>query len=206
MAHVESAAARLGDAIRRIGVETLGREPTGIDHDHADEGLGTISSDDAIGFDPVPQLRALARHEANVVIIGQVAGIMHGSAELTGDLDLLWSGAPEEAAAMAAGFSETGAELWDDNERPIAAAAASFELPKVTFRSSNASGDCCTPGLPWGDLDVAGMIARADITTLDGITLRYLSVPDLIAMRSIVSRPKDVRRVQELRRLHPDLA
>ncbi len=74
MAPVESAAA-LADAIRRIGVETQGREPAGIDHDHADEELGTISSDDAIGFDPVPLLRVLDRHGATVVIIGQVAGL-----------------------------------------------------------------------------------------------------------------------------------
>ena len=197
---------RLVDAVERIAVETAGRTPSGVDHDHADEELGTISCDDAIGFDPMPLLAALDRHGAHVVIMGQVAGIMHGSTELTGDLDLLWSGSDTEADAMAGGFAEIGARLWDDDDRPVACEPTAFDLPKVTFRSANASGDCCTPALPWRGLDVAGMIERADVTSLDGVAVRYLAVPDLVAMRSIVSRPKDVRRVDELRRLHPDLA
>lgn len=40
---------------------------------------------DAIEFDPFPLLRALHRHGAEAVVIGQVAGILHGSQELTGD-------------------------------------------------------------------------------------------------------------------------
>lgn len=202
-----TAARRLTDAVERIAVETRGRPPIGVDHDHADEELGTISCDDAIGFDPRPLLAALDRHGAHAVVMGQVAGIMHGSTELTGDLDLLWSGSGVEAAAMASGFAEVDARLWDDDDddRPVACEPAAFELPKVTFRSPDASGDCCTPGLPWRGLDVAGMIRRAEVTSLDGVTLRYSAVADLVAMRSIVSRPKDVRRVEELRRLHPDL-
>lgn len=198
-------ARRLLDAIRRIEVETQVRDLTGVDHDHADDELGTISCDDAIGFDPIPLLRALDRHGANVVIMGQVAGIMHGSTELTGDLDLLWSGSTNEAPAMAAGFADVTADLRDDDERPVATEPAAFDLPKVTFHSVTASGDCCTPILPWRGLDVAGMIERADVATVSGVTLRYLTVADLIAMRSIVRRPKDVRRVDELRRLHPEL-
>jgi hypothetical protein len=196
---------RLAEAVRRIAAETRDRQPIGVDHDHADDGLGTIASDDAIGFDPVPLLRTLDRCGAEVVIMGQVAGIMHGSTELTGDLDLLWSGSPDETSAMAAAFADVGAELWDDDDRPVPCAPASFALPKVVFRSSHASGDCCTPALPWRGLDVDGMIERADQTTLDGIELRFLAVADLIEMRSIVGRPKDIRRVDELRRLHPDL-
>ncbi len=204
MDDTQPSARRLLDAIRRIGVETQGRAPTGVDHDHADEELGTISCDDAVGFDPIPLLRALDRHGANVVIMGQVAGIMHGSTELTGDLDLLWSGAADEATAMAAGFADANADLRDDG-RPVATEPAAFDLPKVTFHSVTASGDCCTPSLPWRGLDVTGMIERAAVATVAGVTLRYLTVADLITMRSIVGRPKDVRRIDELRQLRPEL-
>lgn len=197
---------RLTDAIGRIRAVTAGRAPTGVDHDHADEVHGTIDSDDAIGFDPMPLLRAFDRHGARVVIMGQVAGILHGSTELTGDVDLLWSGAVGEAAAMAAAFDAVAARLWDDDDRPVATEAGAFALPKVTFRTSSAAGDCCTPSLPWRGLDVAGMIERAEATTVDGVELHYLTVRDLLSMRSIVTRPKDVRRVEELRRLHPELA
>jgi hypothetical protein len=57
-----------------------------VRNDDADETVGTIESDDAAGFDPLPVLRALHSHGAPAVVMGQVAGILHGSVELTGDL------------------------------------------------------------------------------------------------------------------------
>ena len=57
-------------------------------HDDADEVTGTAATDDAIGFNPLP-LPRLHEYGAVVAVIGQVASIMHGSRELTSDLDLL---------------------------------------------------------------------------------------------------------------------
>ena len=188
-------------ALRRVGDVTQGRERTGIEHDDADEVLGTIASDDAIGFDPLPLLRSLDRQGARAVIIGQIAGILHGSSELTGDLDLLWSGERVEAPAMTAAFSAVGASLFDDERQPLPVGVPAFELPKVLFRSSTAAGDCCTPALPWRRLDVESFIARADSCVVDGIRLLYVSRPDLIAMRLAVGRTKDLRRAAELEEL-----
>src|SRR5690242_7959228 len=86
----EEAILRLEDAVRRLGEATAGRKRRGVRHEDADDVTGTAATDDAIGFDPLPLLRALHAHGAVVAVIGQVAGIMHGSRELTGDLDLLW--------------------------------------------------------------------------------------------------------------------
>jgi hypothetical protein len=119
-----------------------------VRHDDADETVGTIESDDAAGFDPLPVLRALHGHGSRAVVIGQVAGILHGSAELTGDLDLLWSGHERDASAMAAAFDALSAELTDEEGSPVHVRSA-FSLPKVLFRTSSAVGDCCTPRLPW---------------------------------------------------------
>ncbi|MFF4038657.1 hypothetical protein [Streptomyces sp. NPDC001816] len=57
--------------------------------EEADDVAGTFATDGALGFDPIPFLRALCEARSHAVVIGQVAGIMHGSIELTGDLDLL---------------------------------------------------------------------------------------------------------------------
>jgi hypothetical protein len=165
---------------------------------------GTIDADDAIGFDPRPLLIALDRAGARAVVIGQVAGILHGSAELTGDLDLLWSGRPDEASAMARAFADVGAQLADDDGQPLAVDAASLARPKVVFRTSQASGDCCTPALPWGALDVAAFAARADVAGVDGATIHFVSLEDLVAMRRAVGRPKDIRRAAELEALARD--
>jgi hypothetical protein len=195
--------ARLTHAVHRIAELTRDRVRTGVGHDDADDDLGTVATDDAIGFDPLPLLRTLDRHGARVVAIGQVAGILHGSTELTGDLDLLWDGTPAQARALAAAFASAGASLADDDNHPLPVDPSSFALPKVTFTTPTASGDCCTPALPWGTLDVASFLDRCDTARLaDGTTLRWLAIDDLIAMRLAVGRPKDLRRATELRDLH----
>jgi hypothetical protein len=195
----DPAVRRLVDAIHRLAAHTRDRRPTGRTHEDADDSAGTVDTDDAIGFDPWPLLSAMHRAGARVVVIGQVAGILHGSRELTGDLDLLWDGDPAEAPALSAAFSAAGAILTDDAGRPVPTTAAAFALPKVLFRTVTASGDCCTPALPWGDLPIADFIARAALArTAAGTEIRYLSRADLIRMRRAAGRPKDLRRAAEL--------
>lgn len=188
---------RLGEATRRLAELTRGRPPTGRTHGDGDDVTGTVDTDDAVGFDPVPLLRALDRAGAQVCVIGQVAGILHGSTELTGDLDLLWDGRPARAPALAAGFAAVGAALADDDGRPVG--PAGLALPKVVFSSPAASGDCCTPALPWGSLPVADFLDRAEAYRIgDGWTLRWVGLDDLVVMRRAVGRPKDLRRAAEL--------
>ena len=200
----DPAVARLRAAVRALAELTRDRPPTGRRHDNADDVAGTAGTDDAVGFDPLPVLRALAAAGATAVVMGQVAGIMHGSTEPTGDLDLLWDGDPAQAPALAAGFAAVSAGLVDDDGAPVPCRPAAFALPKVVFRTATASGDCCTPALGWGDLPIAAYLARARVArTGGGYPIRYLDRADLIAMRLAVGRPKDLRRAAELARL-PD--
>lgn len=152
----QSPANRLTAAIQQITKATRDRPKVGHGHEGADDELGTIATDDAIGFNPLPILRALDGAAAKAVVIGQVAGILHGSKELTGDLE---------------------------------------------FRSATAAGDCCTPRLPWGGLDIEAFISRAETVIVGDVPVHYLTRPDLIEMRLAVGRPKDLRRVAELRSL-----
>jgi hypothetical protein len=189
---------RLRDAVARLGRQTSTRPRTNRSHHDADDTLGTVATDDAIGFDPFPLLRSLYRHGAEAVVIGQVAGILHGSRELTGDLDLLWNGDTAQAAVFAAAFASVCAELTDDDGRPVACDPAAFTLPKVQFRTTGASGDCCTPALPWGDLPIAQFLSRCRTARADEFTIHYLDRADLIRMRRAAGRPKDLRRAAEL--------
>jgi hypothetical protein len=192
---------RLDRAVARISDHVVTRPRRGVTHDNADDVLGTIDCDDALGFDPRPLLAALGRKGLRAVVIGQVAGILHGSQELTGDLDLLWAGDPANAEAMAAAFTEVEAVLHDDDGAPLPVDARAFGLAKVTFRSAGAAGDCCTPFLPWGRLDVDGVLDRA-VTAGEGpMEVHYASLADLIEMRLASGRPKDLRRAEELRAL-----
>ncbi len=191
---------RLHIAIARVAQATGQRPPTQVSHQDADDDQGSIATDDAIGFDPIPVLRALERYGARPVVMGQVAGILHGSEELTGDLDLLWSGRPADAPAMAAAFRSLDARLTDDGGVPAEDEHA-FALPKVLFRTATAAGDCCTPRLPWKGLPIDEFIARAVTDEVDGVIVRYLTIDDLIAMRLLAGRPKDLRRATELQRI-----
>lgn len=193
---------RLRDAVRLTREVTCGREATGRTHDNADDATGTIDTDDALGFDPFPLLRSLHQAGVHAVVIGQVAGIMHGSAELTGDLDLLWNGNQEQSQALAAAFATVDSRLHDDDGRPLALGPEAFRLPKVQFSSPTASGDCCTPALRWGALTVADYLERPlTATGPDGFQVHYLRRDDLIHMRRAAGRPKDHRRADELERL-----
>jgi hypothetical protein len=196
------AVGRLADAVARLRELTRGRVPAGVSHEDADDDRGTVATDDAIGFDPLPLLRALGAHGARVVVIGQVAGIMHGSRELTGDLDLLWDGHPGQAGALAAAFGSVSARLADADGRPVACEPSAFGLAKVLFSTRQASGDCCTTALNWGDLPVGDFLGRC-LTAVgpDGSVIRYLARADLILMRRAIGRVKDLRRADELDRL-----
>lgn len=110
---------RLDEAIARTRALVSTRTTTGLTHQDADADIGTIKSDDAVNFDPRSLLAALQQSGVHVVVIGQVAGILHGSRELTGDLDLLWAGDPNDAEALVGVFSAAGADLADDQGRPL---------------------------------------------------------------------------------------
>ncbi|MGW5562619.1 hypothetical protein ACWEWD_04265 [Streptomyces tendae] len=188
-----TAALRLRRAIARTRQETRDRAPVGRRAEDADDVRGTYATDGALGFDPFPFLRALHDAGSQAVVIGQVAGIMHGSTELTGDLDLLWDGTPDEARALRAALAACGCTALPDLGRE-----------QVGYRVTGADGDLCTPALRWGELDVTPCLARAE-TTRDpgGFTVRYAALDDLIRMRRALGRPKDHRRADELVHLRP---
>jgi hypothetical protein len=190
---------RLRAAARRTRELALNRAATGLGHEDADDDAGTIDTDGALGFDPFPLLEAFHHNGVRVVVIGQVAGIMHGSAELTGDLDLLWDGTPAHAPALAAAFASVNAQLTDATGKALAAHPGILLRPKVQFTSPGAGGDCCTPALPWGNLQVREFLDRA-VTAVDpgGLEVHYVSREDLIRMRRALGRPKDLRRAAEL--------
>ena len=121
---------------------------------------------------------------------------------LTGDLDLLWDGHPGQYPRLAAAFASVGATITDADGAPRSCAAETFDLAKVYFHTATAAGDCCTPKLPWRELDIEDVIGRAQTAVgRDGPTVHYVSAADLIVMRRTVGRAKDLRRADELEEL-----
>lgn len=188
-------------ACERIRREAAARPRSGLRHDDADGPQGTFASDDAIGFDPFPMLRCLQASGVNYAVFGQVAAILHGSTDLTGDLDVLWDGADDAVTDLAAVFEQVGVVLLDESGTAHADRGSALREPKCWFTAPGSSGDLCTPRLPWGSLDVRAFLTRRVWTEHNGLLVPYLDLPDLLSMRRAVNGPKHLRRLRELEQL-----
>lgn len=194
---------RLQTVSERIRAETQDRPPRGVRHDDDDGDIGTFASDDAIGFDPFPMLAVMQATEANYAVFGQVAGILHGSSEPTGDLDILWDGSPDAVDRLASELGGAGVVLRDeafivvekaDYRRALAGA-------KVYFEGLGTAGDLCTPRLRWGALDVASFLTRKVWASAGELAVPYVCLDDLLTMRRAVPGGKHARRLRELESL-----
>lgn len=108
---------------------------------------------------------------------------------------------PGPGGARATAFAGVSARLTDDDGVPVRCEPEAFGRPKVLFRTATASGDCCTPALPWGSLPVMDFIGRCALASAGGFMIRYVSRRDLISMRLAAARVKDLRRARELQAL-----
>ena len=129
---------------------------------------------------------------ANYAVFGQVAGIMHGSLDQTGDLDLLWDGDPAFATRMAEVFVRAGVVLRNEHLELQAVADYYDGLcqAKVYFEGLGSAGDLCTPRLRWGSLDVVAFLKRKVWACHGTLVVPYVCLDDLITMRKAVTGPK----------------
>jgi hypothetical protein len=174
---------RLRVATQHIGERTNGLAARGVRHDAADDVIGTFHTDDGIGFDPFPMLALMQSTGANYAIFGQVAGIMHGSIELTGDLDILWDGGEFGRERMAESFAAGGVKLRDEDGVISADLRASLGAPKTNFEGIGCAGDLCTPKLPWGALDVTAFLGSKVWAFSDSLVVPYLALEDVLSRR-----------------------
>lgn len=151
---------------------------------------------------PSLELRALVelldRHAVDFLVIGGIAGIIHGSAHPTYDLDVLYARDDKNLERMAAALREIHVSLID----------APKDLPFQVDVRSLAAGSNFTFESDLGRFDILGHAdgmrdyetMRADSTLEDlwGFTVRTSSIPDLIRMKRAAGRPKDKAMAEEL--------
>jgi predicted nucleotidyltransferase len=156
------------------------------------------------GLVPLPEFRPSAlvqRLDAagvDFVVIGGIAAVLHGSAQLTQDLDVCYATDPENLDRLGAALTALDARL-----RGVAEA-----VPFVPDGRTLRHAQVLTLDTSHGPLDVLAapsgfpgydaLRERAEEVEFRGIRTRIASLEDLVAMKRAAGRPKDLIAVEEL--------
>jgi hypothetical protein len=151
-------------------------------------------------FDPLRLLRTLRDHAVEYVVIGGFAGRRWGSPTVTNDLDICHARDRRNLEALASALRALDAHL----------RGAPRDLHFLLDARSLANGDSFTFETNAGNLDCLGTpagttgygeLARGAVAVDLGESLlvRFVSLDDLIRMKSAAGRPKDRIEVEILR-------
>ncbi len=146
-------------------------------------------------------LPVLVEAGVEFILIGGVAGVVHGAARLTYDVDLVYARSRVNYERLVAALTPHQPYLRD------APPGLPFRLDLATFR--NGLNFTLTTAI--GDLDLLGEVAGGgtyenllpDTQPIEafGVTFRCITLPKLIELKRAAGRPKDFEAIAELEAL-----
>lgn len=146
-------------------------------------------------------LQVLARSGARFIVIGGIAGIAHGSARATFDVDVVYARDPENLQRLVAALAPYQPYL-----RGVPRGLP-FRWDEATLRS----GLNFTLTTTVGDLDLLGevtgggqyeqLLPFTEEFAVLGIQCRIVTLERLIQLKRAAGRPKDLEAIAELQRL-----
>ena len=154
-------------------------------------------------FDPLPLLTALHRHGVAFVVIGGLAGVVHGSPKLTYDLDIAYEGTEENRTRLSAALREVRARpLGTAPEHPFELTAERL-AERDHFDLTTPSGDFdCTD---YGTQGFASLRPPAVIVTLGPLPVPVVTLDALMRMKRRAGRPQDERDLAILAALRDEI-
>lgn len=158
-------------------------------------------------FDPVAILAALERHRVGYVLVGELAGVIHGSGMAAQTVDITPSLKPENLERVAATLTDLGAS---PRQAALLALLRSDSEPVLVVTDRGRVAITATPPGSRGYDDLRRAATREPLGR--GVRASVASLPDLIRTIDASAAPeyaqleRRLRRAVELERtIEPDL-
>ena len=158
-------------------------------------------------FDPARLLTTLAAHDVEYVLIGGLAGALHGSPATTNDADICPRRSPDNLARLADALVDLDARVRTDTEPAGLTFDRSAEFLEVVelLNTTTNAGDldiAVTPIATGGYDDLAERAVRFDV---DGVEVLVASLDDIIHSKRTAGRAKDLATLPVLEALRDEL-
>lgn len=159
-------------------------------------------------LDPGCIFRVLTDHEVDYVLVGGLAGVVHGSSAMTNDADIVPRRSAENLASLAAALRDLEARLRVAEEPdgiafdPHPALLDSMARLNLTTRC----GDLDLTFAPAALTDYEALVAASVEFELAGCPVKVAALSDIIRSKEEVNRPKDRITLPILRALAEEIA
>ena len=156
-------------------------------------------------FDPFALLKVLQAHQVQFLLIGGIAGVLHGSPSMTNDLDICHSPDKGNLQRLAAALVELNARSRGaPDDVPFLLDAQTLAAGgNFAFSTSAGALDCLA--FPSGSNGYDELVANAVSMDLDGLDVKVVALNDLIRMKRAAGRPKDLIEVEILGALRDEI-
>lgn len=152
-------------------------------------------------------LRVFREHEVEFVVVGGVAGQLHGAGRATQDFDGVIERSRENLERVAAALRVLRAAYRQDDFTVVVVPLDGEVLDRLTFSrwSTSAGRVDLLPSIPAESesirADFAALRDRATRALVDGQPVLVASLDDIIRSKEVLNRPKDREALEELRQL-----
>jgi hypothetical protein len=158
-------------------------------------------------FDPARLLETLERHGVAYVLIGGLAGALHGSPAATNDADICPARTSDNLVRLSAALVELDARIRTDSEPEGLAfdRAPEFLASVELLNTTTAAGDLDISFVPTGTGGYDELAERAVAFDIGGTRVPVASLDDVIHSKRSAGRPKDLATLPVLEALRDEL-
>ena len=145
-------------------------------------------------------LEALAEHAVDLVLIGGLAAVAHGSRRLTRDIDIVVRPDDGNLARLEQALVELGAVKLVEagGELPIKSADVAMVALGTTLHTRSPAGRLDIVGAPAGAAPYEQLVRRSLTKRVAGVEIRIAGLDDLISMKRAAGRPRDLQDIADL--------